>query len=237
MSRIRAALAALLVALLAAGCTQLDNRTYELADVLAEAGFEDAYVDYWDYGSQGAALRVDYLSQETGVEAIEQEAERAARLLWHRGRLRIAKVDVDSRYEESVDVPPTFSWTDERMRAEFGPRSASLDVLVSDDIEPSFVRGLRIAALVLAGLVVVAVVITVLLVRRHRRRRPPAAMGWTEYAPPGYGAPYWYGPQPGYGPAPGSGIPPPGYGAPPGYGPAPGSGPPPSDIWAPPTGR
>jgi hypothetical protein len=184
-----------------------DSSTVESENALTRAGFDNPYVSYFDHGAQGLSLMIDFDSRETTFPAIESEAERAARTVWENAPGRIAKIDVYATYDDFVDVPPTFSWTDERLREEFGPRPAVLDTFVPADVgvSPDSVIGWLVVGLLVCAFVVV------LGLDRHRRRRPVAES--TVYGPPATG---WYG-----------------DGAQPGAMP-PDSNAPDGDVWAPP---
>jgi hypothetical protein len=233
-------LPALLLVLLAGPPAAADDE-FEMDGRLAdELGLEEPYTTLLGFG-RGTRVHVDYRSLSDDQAAYEQEARRAAELVWEHLEYRVLAVDVAPTAGvtwRDGDVPPAVSLTRTDLEQAFGPRPPALD-----DADPYAYEEVELGAVGagvawgLLGLLVLGL-LTWLVVWLVRRRRRPAADtawgGWPQAAgwPPHAGTPWGPGwQQQGWSPAPPA--------APPGaWAPPTGAGPwaPPAAAPAPPTG-
>jgi hypothetical protein len=184
---------AAVAAVLAAGCGTAVGYANTFLK-LEEAGISGA-----DLSTSDDQVQLAYDSKEAPGDALTEEENRAAEVIWRNLPQRFSALEVDPRVE---DVEPQV-YSREDLQSRFGPRPARLDQGAGDieqDARDTFRAIIVGAAIGFAVLLALVILVIVLVVRAARKRRPPApTAGWP--GTPG-GPPAPWPQQPGYGPPP-----------------------------------
>ncbi|HVD13890.1 MAG TPA: hypothetical protein VNK73_05530 [Actinomycetota bacterium] len=184
---------AAVAAVLAAGCGTAVGYANTFLK-LEEAGINSA-----DLSTTDDEVHLAYDSNEEPGDALVEEENKAAEVIWRNLPQRFSTLEVDPQIE---DVPAQV-YSREELQSRFGPRPSGLDQ-GSGDIERDARNTFRTiiigAAIGFAVLLALVIVVIVLVVRAARKRRPPTPTAGWPAAPGGPQAPWPQ--QPGYGPPP-----------------------------------
>lgn len=179
--------AASLIVLLAASPASADD-LFEIDDRLVDAGFERAYTESVP-AEDGARVVVDFSSGSTTRAQYEQEAARAAEVVWLHLEEEVQTVDVapTSGVPWLDDaLPPAVSFVRADLEERFGSRPEELDRPSEQAFEEDAyvdVFGLLFVGAVLLGLFVVAGLVVAVVVLARRAAPPPNPWGAPAYAP------------------------------------------------------
>lgn len=172
MTRLRLALAALLLLVGVSGCAAIRAVT-ETEDALVDAGFTDATVG-WSSEDGVEYVDVYWNARATTAEALTRESLSAAEVIWRVAPVRFDIVRTDPYVEFSEDrfnVVRTFPR--EQLEQQLGPRPARLDRSVGDLLNAQ--HYLRWAVGGSVAFFASAILIVLLVLRSSRRDRAAAA--------------------------------------------------------------